>query len=331
ATTSPARWNTMTTVPEPVPAEAVELPTAHERRLHPLSWLFVLVSSIGRFLVPLLALLILGGRSEDNWQLAAAGAGVLALVAGAVWRYFTWRYRIGADSLFVRRGLLERSLRQIPFSRIHDVAVHQTLLRRPFDVAEAPLASARGDKPDARVAGLRLREPLAPGARLPRPAAAVAGASALAWQVAPDAGIAQAMARYGRQAFGYAGSLALGWVGAVIGALAMLAIALVLLRVLSVLLALVQYHGFRLAEHGRRLTVSRGLFTRRRNSVPRRRIQAWTLVESFTHRLFGRRSLNVDTAVVGQGNEERGLSELAPVATPGRCDDLVRHLLPQVQ
>ena len=119
----------MTTTPDPdgIEAEAVaaDLPTAHERRLHPLSWLFVLVSSIGRFLVPLVALVVLGGRGEDSWQLAAAGIGVAALVVGAVWRYFTWRYRIGSDSLFVRSGLLERSLRQIPFSRIHDVAVHR--------------------------------------------------------------------------------------------------------------------------------------------------------------------------------------------------------------
>ena len=359
------------TAPEPAAAPAAaDLPTGQERRLHPLSWLFVLVSSIGRFLVPLLALLVLGGRSEDNWQLAAAGAGVLALVVGAIWRYFTWRYRIGSDSLFVRSGLFERSLRQIPFSRIHDVAVHQTLLHRLFDVAEVRLESASGDKPEARMQVLRLDEalaleqlirrggeaggataaPAATGAEagdlllaLPTPEVIrlglisnrgmvlVAGAFALVWQVAPDAGLAEAMARYGRQAFGYAGSFALGWAGAVIGALGMLVLALAVLRLLSVLLALVQHHDFQLAEHGRRLTVSRGLFTRRRNSVPRRRIQAWTLVESFVHRLFGRRTLRVDTAVVGQGSEERGLSELAPVATPGRCDELVRHLLPQAQ
>ncbi|NLB58713.1 MAG: hypothetical protein GX805_09675, partial [Gammaproteobacteria bacterium] len=80
----------MTTTPDPdgIEAEAVaaDLPTAHERRLHPLSWLFVLVSSIGRFLVPLVALVVLGGRGEDSWQLAAAGIGVAALVVGAVWR-----------------------------------------------------------------------------------------------------------------------------------------------------------------------------------------------------------------------------------------------------
>src|SRR5690606_15145237 len=122
-----------------------------------------------------------------------------------------------------------------------------------------------------------------------------------------------------------------GWTGMVLAGLGLLALAILAVRALSVLLALVQYHDFRLEEHGRRLTVGRGLFTRRRNSVPRRRIQAWTLVESVTHRLFRRRSLRIETAVIAQANEQRGLSELAPVATPARCDELVRHLLPQVQ
>src|SRR5690606_15116794 len=99
--------------------------------------------------------------SEDNWQLAAACATVAALAVASVWRYFTWRYRIGDDSLFVRSGLFERSLRQIPFSRIHDVAVHQTLLHRLFAVAEVRLESASGDKPEARMQVLRLDEALA--------------------------------------------------------------------------------------------------------------------------------------------------------------------------
>ena len=357
----------MTTNPEQVAPEAA-LPTGEERRLHPLSWLFVLVSNVKQFLVPLIALVVFGGRGEDSWQLIAAGVAVATLAAASVWRYFTYRYRIGDDSLFVRSGLLERSLRQIPFTRIHDVAVHQTLLHRLFKVAEVRLESASGGKAEARMQVLRLDQamalerlirrrgeaPASVGAEaqpaegelllaLPTPEVVrlglisnrgmvvVAGAFALFWQVAPDDGVAEAMARYARGAFGYAGSLGAGWIGMALAGLAALAAAILAVRALSVLLALVQYHDFRLEEHGRRLTVGRGLLTRRRNSVPRRRIQAWTLVESFTHRLFRRRSLRIDTAVIEQGNEERSLSELAPVATAARCDALVRHLVPQVQ
>src|SRR3546814_5542238 len=107
---------------------------------------------------------------------------------------------------------------------------------------------------------------------------------------------------------------------------------ILLLRLFSILLALLGYFGFRLEEHGRRLTVERGLLTRLRSSVPRRRIQAWSLEEGLVHRLLRRRSLHVDTAVgaaSGDG-QPRGLRELAPIATPVACDVLVPHLLPHV-
>jgi putative membrane protein len=109
--------------------------------------------------------------------------------------------------------------------------------------------------------------------------------------------------------------------------LALLAIAA--LRVFSILLALLQYYGFRLSESGRRLTVERGLLARWRTSASRRRVQAWTLREGVVHRLLKRRSLEVDTAVAEQQNQERALRELAPVATPDACDALIAHLLPR--
>src|SRR5690606_32841391 len=135
-------------------APEAALPTGKERRLHPLSWLFVLVSNIKQFLLPLVVLVVFGGRGEENWQFIAAGIAAVGLVAAAVWRYFTYRYRIGEDSLFVRSGLLERSPRQIPFTRIHAVAVDQTLLHRAFEAAGVRLASASGRKGEARVPAL---------------------------------------------------------------------------------------------------------------------------------------------------------------------------------
>jgi putative membrane protein len=114
---------------------------------------------------------------------------------------------------------------------------------------------------------------------------------------------------------------------------ALVLFALLLMRGLSVLLALVQYHGFRLSEEERRLTVQRGLLSKLRTSVARRRIQAWTLQESFLQRLLKRRSLRIDTAVAEQQGkgEGRALKELAPIATPAACDALVAHLLPHAQ
>src|SRR5690606_12628374 len=155
ATSSPARWTTTmtTTVLTAAPPE----PGA-ERRLHPLSWLFVLLAPLRQFIVPSVALLFFDQRDPDAPGLLI---GVGGLVLASVCRYFTSHYRIEDDSIVIRSGLLPRQLRQVPFARIHNVALHQTLLHRMFDVAEVRLESAGGDKPEAQMRVLRLSDAMA--------------------------------------------------------------------------------------------------------------------------------------------------------------------------
>ncbi len=336
--------------------------TTVEQRLHPWSWLFVLIEQLKQFIVPLVAVLWLG-RGDRYALYSLIGVGVLALPS--VWQYFTYRYRIAEDSLVVRSGVFERSLRQIPFARIHNVALHQSLLHRMFGVAEVRLESAGGQKPEAQMRVLKLDDALAlerlirrrgevaadapstdtasdddlllalPTAEVVRLGLVsnrgmviVAGAFALAWQVFPEDAMEDGFRQVGREIFGYASQLHLGWMATALAALAVLLLALAVLRGFSVAIALVQFHGFRLQAHGRRLTVERGLLTRLRTSASRRRIQAWTLEEGMLHRLLKRRSLHVDIAVSEQQNEKRALRELAPIAAPDSCDALVQNILP---
>ena len=337
-----------------------------ERRLHPLSWLFVLLAQLRQFIVPLVALLFFGQRdSEAPWLLIGVGVLVLA----SVWRYFTYHYRIEDDSIVIRSGLLHRQLRQVPFARIHNVALHQTLLHRMFDVAEVRLESAGGDKPEAQMRVLRLSDAMALEQLVRRRGSAPAVAGAAHAGEAPAqtllqlppmevvrlglvsnrgllvlGGAAAAVSQFnqrllanlfegwGKALFGYADAHRFDAGDYVLVGASLLVAFVLFLRALSVGLALLGYFGFRLDEHGRRLTVERGLLTRLRTSVSRRRIQAWTLEEGLLHRLLKRRSLHIDTAIAGGADAgQRALRELAPIATPGDCDALVRHLLPGTQ
>ena len=150
--------STMTTTPEPLATGAVVQAVMAERRLHPMSWLFVLLAQLRQFVVPLVALLVFGrGDRNELWPLI--GVGVLAL--SSVWQYFTFRYGVAGDALLVRKGLLERSVRVIPFARIHNVALQQSLLHRVFGVAEVRLESAGGKKPEAEMRVLTLADALA--------------------------------------------------------------------------------------------------------------------------------------------------------------------------
>lgn len=348
-----------------------------EQRLHPWSWLFVLLQQLRQFILPLLVLLFAGRRSGPGGDYAdwAPLVGVGALVVVSILQYFTYRYRVGRDAITVRSGLLQRSQREIPFARIHNVGLHQSLLHRIFKVAEVRLESAGGQKPEAHMRVLGLDDALALE-RLVRQRGEVASADApsrdaavgapghpdgdgrtllalstaeivrlglvsnrgmivfaagfgLLWQMFPDQRL---IARYAEDSFrdaaGYATGLHLGWMGVASAAFAAVGVFVFLLRLLSVALALSQYHGFRLSEQHRRLTVERGLFARMRSSVAPRRIQAWLVQETLLHRWFGRRSLRIDTATGGREDDPRKLRELAPIAAPDACDDLVRHLLP---
>ncbi|NDK39810.1 hypothetical protein DT603_13275 [Pseudoxanthomonas gei] len=349
-------------------SEAPSSDLLREHRLHPWSWLFVLLQQLRQFLLPLVALLVFGGGSgrEGFWTGIGPLIAVGVLVVISVLQYFTYRYRIGRDGLSIREGWLHRSLREIPYSRVHNVVLHQTALHRLFGVAEVRLESAGGQKPEAQMRVLRLDQALAleslvkhrgqvlavdtpvvpVDSLLSLPTAEVirlglvsnrgmivmAAAFGAAWQLFPDQVMANYVETLGRRLFGYASHLQYGWFTTAAAVMALVLLALLALRLLSVVLALMQYHGFRLSEEARRLMVERGLLSRLRTSVARRRIQAWTLHEGMLHRLLKRRSLHIDTAVAEQQGkgDGRALKELAPIATPEACDALVRHLLPQV-
>lgn len=338
-----------------------------EHRLHPLSWLFVLVAQLKQFILPLLVLLFAGrGDRNDLWGLLAMGALVIASLA----EYFTYRYLLRNDGIRIRSGWLHRSLREIPFARIHNVNVRQSLLHRLFGVAEVRLESAGGVKPEAQMRVLRLDQALALEALVRRRGNPGDATAAIDVEAAPPlltlstgelvrlglisnrgmlvvAAAFGALAQTGDDVFGMLvkrwGRLVFGRVSEFMGqhahdsvvgvglaAVSLVLAALVLVRLLSVLLAILQFHGFILREDDGRLSVERGLLARSRSSARRRRIQAWSLREGVLHRWFHRRSLRVDTAAGQRGaQEQHTLKDIAPIATPRHCDALIQHFLPE--
>jgi putative membrane protein len=128
-----------------------------ERRLHPWSWLFVLLAQLKEFAIPLLALLFFG-RGGD-WQEVAAGVAAIVLSLLAVLRYFTYRFRIDGGELVIRDGVLQRQVRHLPLARITNIALRQSLLHRLFGVAEVRLESATGGREaEAQMRVLALRD-----------------------------------------------------------------------------------------------------------------------------------------------------------------------------
>ena len=302
-------------------SDAVLAPPAPQLRLHPWSWLFVLLAQLRSVALPLLALLLFGrGDGWQQWELLGALAGG-ALALASVVQYFSYRYGVIGSDLVIRAGILNRNTRTIPLARIRNVSLHRNVLHRLFGVAEVRLESAGGTTAEAHMRVLSL--PAA--AALERlvqvghgqgaadadaaPAAAdlllalptgelvrlgvisnrgivVVGAALAALSQTLPGDPERWIRPLGRGLFGQANMLQMGWLGTALAALALLLAALLVLRLLSVALAIVQFHGFTLRERDGTLGVESGLLTRVRAHAPVRKIQFWSVSESLLHRLF---------------------------------------------
>lgn len=356
------------------PSDSAPLaPDDVERRLHPLSWLFAVLQQLKSFALPLIVLIVTGrGNRYELFGLV----GVVGIAVAALIQYATYRFRLSPDGIVITSGLLQRTRRDIPYDRVHNVVLHQSVLHRMFGVTEVRLESAGGQKAEGHMRVLSLADARAleelirargaidrrvathgptgaatvPGAstllRLPALEviklglisnrgmvliAAVVGAS---WQVLPDGAEPDDIVRWVYRMVVTEGRTLPEWLTGPVGLGAATVIAIIValaaVRALSVVLALLQFHGFRLDEVGRQLRVERGLLTRVRLHVPRDRIQAFRLTETLLHRWFRRRSLRVDTAGGTDSGSTRGMRDLAPLATLSATDALVMHLLPGV-
>jgi putative membrane protein len=342
---------------------SVALGAGRERRLHPLSWLFVLIDQLRPFALPLLILLLFG-RSGASWEwYGLVGVAVLTLLA--VVRYFTYRFRIAGGELVIRSGILHRNVRHIPLERIQNVALKRNVLHRAFGVAEVRLESAVGGvAAEAQMRVLSLRDAHAIETLVRARAAThedgeaepergelllalstlelvklgltsnrglLLGAAGVGVFSQLGDGITDLAAVTARSLFGYAQELHLGWAQWALAGSVLLAAFVAALRAVSVLLVLLRYHGFRLHELDQRLSVESGLLTRLRSHAPLRKIQHWTIRESLLHRLFARRSLAVETAVMQLADEAQAISALAPIAPPATIDALLARWLPWLQ
>jgi len=102
--------------------------TADWRRLDMRMLLVHPVRELFKYIPVLLGAVIVGTQSGGPaWSPVAVA---VVIVAFALTRWFTTSYRIGADSVQLRRGLLQRRTLTVPRTRIRSVDVHADLMHR---------------------------------------------------------------------------------------------------------------------------------------------------------------------------------------------------------
>ena len=103
--------------------------------------------------------------------------------------------------------------------------------------------------------------------------------------------------------------------------------------VISVVGALILFHGFVLGRKGEDLQRSYGLFTRRSSSLPRRRIQVLRADETVLRRIFGLVTLRADTAggnPMDKQAQNEGRNVLLPVLPKRVMESVLPEFFPDI-
>ena len=336
-----------------------------QQRLHPLSWLFALTTYIRQLIVPIAAFLFLGVRNDAELWGALV---VVPLLLGAVWQQWIYRYGFGPRGLVIHEGLFFRNVRQIEYPRIENIDVERGVLHRLFGVAQVSIATSTGGKPEASIRVLSLdavqelrdrifargqqTEAVKPAAdedevllQLPPSELVIHGlidnrgviVVAAIFGFLYQTGLFELTDRLAGTTFAdssFARFAALGI--AIQSAFLVAAIAgvVLVLRMLSIAMALVTLFDFTLTRHESDFRIRHGLLTRVALNLRVRRIQSVHQTESLLHRWFRRVSLRADLAGDSSGGEEgRHVQEvrtrwLAPICTPEQARTLIAAALP---
>ncbi len=347
-----------------------------EKRLHSLSWLFIFLHH-NRAILPLFVAVLVGARKEAYIGLTVVGALTVPVLLNALWLQFTMRYGFSESGLVIREGVFFQNVRTIDYTRIENVDTTRGIMHRLLGVAQVQIETSSGGKAEAsiRVLGLQAVEELrahifeqrTQGQEAEGGAPAIAAEPPEELLLSLDAG---ELIRYGlidnRGMVIVAAIVALladsgifkeeniepilrslpflelpelGLMISIVLGVSFVLILTLAIRVLSIVMALVVFHDFRLSRKAGDLHSQYGLLTRISLTLRQRRIQVVHQKSSLLHRLFKRTSLQVDLAGgiaaaegAGQNSGNKALREvwLAPVCLPSDAERLILSALPQV-
>lgn len=305
---------------------------AQAHYLHPSSLVFVLMARVRSYLIPAI-LAVVAAASGGRFFAIMLVTFFLAALAVDIVRLFTLKYFFAESDLVVRKGLLFRQQRTIPYGRIQNIDLMQNPLHRMLGVAEVRVETASGKEPEAILRVLSLKEvdrlkqrlhevPVGSAAAEKKAARITTPEQRTLLKISPGELVTLGLIsnrgmvlvglacgafyelelyerfdwRWAQQAQRAAQQVSL--FERVILGLLMLFVAVVALRLFSVVWYVLRFYDYRLTvdEQDKNFRVSGGLFTKVTATVPKRRIQFISIHRSLLARGLGRASIRIETA-----------------------------------
>jgi putative membrane protein len=319
-------------------------PTLPARRLHPAGAVLSALDDVRGALFSIVVLLIVGSRSGSLGTFLVL-VGVVGAAVAVVVGYLRWRsetYGIADGAIRHRHGVISPDETVVPLSRVHSIDTAQGPIQRMFGVNELHVQTAGGGEKGEIV--LRAVSPdetatLRAAAGLPEPTAA----DLPEWRLSPRGlllvGLTAPQLGMLLPLVGAAFAIGDDLLGQsatdrvvdrlptdTLGIALLVAAAVLIAWLLSVIGSLVAFAGFAVTRDGDHLRVQRGFLQRRATSVPLRRVHAVSVAEGPLRRPFGLCSVRLETA--GYGREPAAARTLFPLLPVAQLDVRLATLVP---
>lgn len=140
----------------PSSAENMDAVLGVPRRTLPIGLVVDAISGLGQAIIPI-GLAFIAARDEISGLGVVAALVMVAIVLNFVVNYLKWKrrtYTIGAEDIRVESGIISRAARSVPYERIQDVSLEQSLLPRLFGLVEVKFETGAGGGDDLKLSYL---------------------------------------------------------------------------------------------------------------------------------------------------------------------------------
>lgn len=133
--------------------EAEPLAAGEGERTHPLGLLIAFVTGLPQLIFPIVAVLFGTARSDSGSSytplIIAAVLAVSLLFRWIAWMRF--RFHLDDDDIRIEQGLINRTVRSIPYDRIQDVSIEQPVLAQLLGLGAVKFETGGGEGEDAKL------------------------------------------------------------------------------------------------------------------------------------------------------------------------------------
>lgn len=130
--------------------DAGNAPLIEGERTHPLGLLIAFIAGVPQLIFPIAA--VLYGARDTSFGIPIIITAVLLISLLARW--ITWlrfRFHLDEDDIRIESGILNRTVRSIPYDRIQDVSIEEKPLARILGLGEVKFETGGGEGEDAKL------------------------------------------------------------------------------------------------------------------------------------------------------------------------------------